>query len=61
VEQVKEFVYLGSMFTRDRKCDSHIERRVNAGNMVKGPGQEYPKPTSVYEEFDDSGRSERCL
>jgi hypothetical protein len=36
VEQVKEFVYLGSMFTRDEKCDSDIERRVNAGNMVNG-------------------------
>jgi hypothetical protein len=36
VEQVKEFVYLGSMFTRDGKCDSDIERRVNAGNMVCG-------------------------
>jgi hypothetical protein len=23
--------------------------------------QEYPKPASAYEEFDDSGRSERCL
>jgi hypothetical protein len=33
VEQVKEFVYLGSLFTRDGKCDSDIERRVNAGNM----------------------------
>jgi hypothetical protein len=31
VEQVKEFVYLGSMFTRDGKCDSDIEKRVNAG------------------------------
>jgi hypothetical protein len=36
VEQVKEFVYLRSMFTRDGKCDSDIERRVNAGNMVNG-------------------------
>jgi hypothetical protein len=27
----------------------------------EGPGQEYPKPLIVYEEFDDSGRSERCL
>jgi hypothetical protein len=26
--------------------------------LVKG--QEYPNPTSVYEEFDDSGGSERC-
>jgi hypothetical protein len=36
VEQVKEFVYLGSMFTRDGKCDSDKERRVNAGNIVNG-------------------------
>jgi hypothetical protein len=27
----------------------------------EGPGQEYPNPASVYEEFDDSGRSERCV
>jgi hypothetical protein len=27
----------------------------------EGPGQEYPKPASVYEEFDDRGRSERCI
>jgi hypothetical protein len=24
-------------------------------------GQEYRKPASVYEEYDDSGRSERCV
>jgi hypothetical protein len=36
VEQVKEFVYLGSMFTRDGKYDSDIVRRVNAGNSVNG-------------------------
>ena len=36
VEQVKEFVYLGSMFTSDGKCESDIERRVNAGNVVNG-------------------------
>ncbi|KAI5644163.1 reverse transcriptase (RNA-dependent DNA polymerase) domain-containing protein [Phthorimaea operculella] len=36
VEQVKEFVYLGSKFTSDGKCESDIERRVNAGNMVNG-------------------------
>jgi hypothetical protein len=33
---VKEFVYLGSMFTRDGKCDNDIQRRMNAGNMVNG-------------------------
>ncbi|KAI5640894.1 reverse transcriptase (RNA-dependent DNA polymerase) domain-containing protein [Phthorimaea operculella] len=36
VEQVKEFVYLGSKFTSDGKFESDIERRVNAGNMVNG-------------------------
>jgi hypothetical protein len=36
VEKMEEFVYLGSMFTRDEKCDSDIERRVNAGNIVNG-------------------------
>ena len=34
VEQVKEFVYLGSMFTRDGKHSKDIERRVTAGNQV---------------------------
>ena len=36
IEQVNDFVYLGSKFTRDGKCESDIERRVNAGNMVNG-------------------------
>ncbi|KAI5632627.1 reverse transcriptase (RNA-dependent DNA polymerase) domain-containing protein [Phthorimaea operculella] len=36
VEQMKEFVYLGSKFTSDGKSESDIERRVNAGNMVIG-------------------------
>ncbi|GBP67518.1 hypothetical protein EVAR_49885_1 [Eumeta japonica] len=36
VEQVKEFVYLGSLITNDGKHDSDIERRVNAGNKVNG-------------------------
>ena len=34
VEQVKEFVYLGCMFTRDGLCEGDIERRVRAGNKV---------------------------
>jgi hypothetical protein len=29
--------------------------------VIEGPGQEYPKPASVYEEFDESARSERCV
>ncbi|GBP08509.1 hypothetical protein EVAR_77188_1 [Eumeta japonica] len=36
VEQVKECVYLSSLFTNDGKLDRNIERRVNAGNEVKG-------------------------
>ncbi|XP_049870886.1 uncharacterized protein LOC126370141 [Pectinophora gossypiella] len=36
VEQVNEFVYLGTMFTRDGKCDEDIERRVRLGNSVNG-------------------------
>jgi hypothetical protein len=32
----------------------------NWGSFREGPGQEYPKPANEYEEFDDSGRSERC-
>jgi hypothetical protein len=34
---------------------------VNWGIFREEPGQEYPKPASVYEEFDDSGRSERYV
>lgn len=33
---MKEFLYLGSKFMRDRKYDSDIERRVLAGNKVNG-------------------------
>jgi hypothetical protein len=36
LEQVKEFVYLGLMFTKDGKCDSDIVTRVNAGDIVIG-------------------------
>ncbi|GBP23514.1 hypothetical protein EVAR_12794_1 [Eumeta japonica] len=36
VEQVKEFVYLGSLFTNDGKHDRDIEGRMNAGNKVNG-------------------------
>ncbi|CAG9109123.1 unnamed protein product [Plutella xylostella] len=36
VEQVDEFVYLGSLFSRVGRCDKDIERRVNAGNRVNG-------------------------
>jgi hypothetical protein len=33
----------------------------NWGSFRKEPGQEYPKPASVYEEFDDNGTNERCV
>ncbi|XP_050563410.1 uncharacterized protein LOC126912928 [Spodoptera frugiperda] len=36
LEQVNEFVNLGSLFTRDGKCEGDIERRVKAGNSVNG-------------------------
>jgi hypothetical protein len=36
LEQVEEFVYLGTLFTRDGKNEKDIERRVNAGNRVNG-------------------------
>jgi hypothetical protein len=31
------------------------------GSFREGPGQEYPKPASVYEEFEESAKSERCV
>lgn len=36
LEQVKECVYLGALFTRDGRSDSDVERRVKAGNSVNG-------------------------
>jgi hypothetical protein len=36
LKQVEEFVYLGSMFTRDGNMEKDIERRVSAGNRVNG-------------------------
>lgn len=36
VEQVSEFVYLGSVFTRDGKIEKDVKRRVNAGNQING-------------------------
>ncbi|GBP83639.1 hypothetical protein EVAR_60338_1 [Eumeta japonica] len=35
-KQVKEFVYLGSLFTNYGKHDNDIERKVNEGNKVNG-------------------------
>ncbi|GBP13558.1 hypothetical protein EVAR_6905_1 [Eumeta japonica] len=35
-EQVKELVYLGSLFTNDGKHGRDIERRVNLGNEMNG-------------------------
>jgi hypothetical protein len=31
------------------------------GEVLEKCGQEHPKPASVYEEFDESGRSEKCV
>ncbi|GBP82570.1 hypothetical protein EVAR_87816_1 [Eumeta japonica] len=36
VKQVKEFVYLGSLFTNAGKHDRDMEKRVNAGNKANG-------------------------
>jgi hypothetical protein len=33
----------------------------NWRSFREGPGQEYPKSASVYEEFDESARSVRCV
>jgi hypothetical protein len=33
----------------------------NWGSFREGPGQEYSKSASVYEEFDDSGGNEWCV
>ncbi|GBP96174.1 hypothetical protein EVAR_46827_1 [Eumeta japonica] len=34
VEQVKEFIYSGILFTNDRKYETDIERKVNAENKI---------------------------
>ncbi|GBO99699.1 hypothetical protein EVAR_795_1 [Eumeta japonica] len=36
VDQVKEFIYSGSLYTTDGKHDTDIERRVNAGIKKNG-------------------------
>lgn len=36
LEQVDEFVYLGSVFAKDGGVDKDVDRRVNAGNLIKG-------------------------
>ncbi|GBP45821.1 hypothetical protein EVAR_27528_1 [Eumeta japonica] len=40
VGQVKESVYLGSLFTNDAKHDRDIERRVNAENKATPPSSQ---------------------
>ena len=49
VEQMNEFVYLGSMFTRDGKIDADVERRVNGGNKVNGGIHEVVTNQSMFE------------
>jgi hypothetical protein len=39
----------------------HLEFLEVWGGFREGPGQEYSKPASVYEKFDESARSERCV
>jgi hypothetical protein len=34
---------------------------LNWRSFREGSDQEYPNSTSVYEKFDESGRSERCM
>ncbi|GBP00795.1 hypothetical protein EVAR_77003_1 [Eumeta japonica] len=36
VEQEKEFVYFGSLFTNDGEHNTDVEKKVNTGNKVKG-------------------------
>ena len=36
LEQVNEYVYLGSLFSRDGRCDKEMERRKIAGSRVSG-------------------------
>ena len=36
LEQVNEVVYLGSMFSRDGRYEMDVEKRIAAGNRVKG-------------------------
>jgi hypothetical protein len=54
----------------ERRLTKDIYEADVGGNAGRGrprrsfrerPGQKYPKPTSVYEESDDSRRSERCV
>ncbi|GBP38528.1 hypothetical protein EVAR_95430_1 [Eumeta japonica] len=47
VEQVKKFLYLGSLFTNDGKHDRDIERKVNARNKVNGALQDIMNSKSV--------------
>ena len=33
---MNEVVYLGSMFSRDERCEMDVKRRIAAGNKVNG-------------------------
>ena len=44
---MNEYVYLGSMFTRDGRCESDIERRKTAGAKVSGALRPIMKSRSV--------------
>ena len=52
VEQVAEFVYLGSLFTRNEKYDGDIEMRVTAANCVNGALYSFMSGQSVLKRQD---------
>jgi len=50
LEQVDDFVYLGSLFERNGRIDSEVERRVNAGRRVLGAMKGVVKNQTVSKE-----------
>lgn len=51
VEQVREFVYLGSTFTKDGKCEGDIKRRLNAKIMANRAQWERVKESASGQAF----------
>jgi hypothetical protein len=56
-EQLERPMSSSGLWWADDDDDDDIEN----GTFRTKPGQEHQKPASVYEEFDESGKSERYV
>jgi hypothetical protein len=60
-KRLTKYIYEANVGGNAERARPRLTFLDQIGSFRERPGQEYPKPASVYEEFDDSSRSERCV